>query len=1035
MMTPMLRQISVLKCHFSRWFQVRLPNLVPARIRQVAILAGCTAILGAVQLKADNLLWNGGTSGTWNDATKWLYQSDGTDYLLSDFGISSMNTGDLTNIPVWFSSNPAGPTTTISLNAMAWTGGTSVGNAETWVMRNGSFAFTLNGQKIGRDGTNTNRWNFVFGDGVGTSSTTAFNGTAADPISMGSLTLGANGSANNQIGTSNSTVTFSNVKLLFPLPAASNLTIGSSGGGINNVFRTQTGDVFDGAAFQSAIINVGSTTGSSSNRIEVDGSNLTLSGALTINGYYNNSGPSTLKSDNEVLVKNGGKISGASTVTVGSGSALRILSGAQVTSSAGTVVNAFSNLLVEGAGSLYNSTGGGFTVGGTLEVLDGAHASHFGAMTVSNGGVFTLDGEGSQFTNTSTNANPFSGTKFQLGGRLEVLNGASFESQSALEVTSTDARIVVDSLSTAVFNTQTTNAPPSGLTVSGKLTIEGGGTLYVQGVFDINSSLPAGTTLVDASDGSTLKVDGIQVDGSSLLFTDIPVQGTFAIGQSGIKVAATSGRTGARLNVLQGTNLQIGDENGQGTYDLVASGFTGEGHLQIKAGGMLSGSGRITSADGGSNRFSRVSVQGGTVQVGIEGDTFGKSLEFQHLSTTETSSFHFDIFAGDSYDQIFLDSFNDNDVINQITLNLQMDPSLLDETSYFQLFGTLGGNGVPVGNFEFNFGDSVDALRALGLRWDTSEFASTGKLSIAQLAALLTFNNATALSNGGTLIISNDGIEAAQITSKTVEGAGWNVNGVQSGTSVALGNTNATATFTPGATPLNGTYTGKITLGFDNADQTSATWNMSHTISGRSANLGNATLAANNSYRGFGLTSASGKTTATLLGGTSSHATLLQMEFSAAPSAGGGTTFLSEVLTLTGTSGAAYSDTYVLSLTYDPTLLGSLEGGNPMLGWYTDLGLDDWAWVNAVAGNTGLSLSQFYLGAYNESYGLGAYGWDSATNSVWAVLNHNQTGYGDFAVIGAAAVPEPGRMMLLALGAAAALLRRRRSGARTPQVG
>lgn len=151
------------------------------------------------------------------------------------------------------------------------------------------------------------------------------------------------------------------------------------------------------------------------------------------------------------------------------------------------------------------------------------------------------------------------------------------------------------------------------------------------------------------------------------------------------------------------------------------------------------------------------------------------------------------------------------------------------------------------------------------------------------------------------------------------------------------------------------------------------------------------------------------------------------MSFDQAP--GSGATFLSDILELRGTS----TDTYVLSLTCDPLLLDDLQdaspGAIPVLGW---LGENN-EWVNAVLGNTGMPddwetlFSTYYReGAYQSGYDLGTFGWDASTNTVWAVLNHNS----DFGVISAGAVPEPGRVLLLAAGLVATILRRRRSLAR-----
>lgn len=81
------------------------------------------------------------------------------------------------------------------------------------------------------------------------------------------------------------------------------------------------------------------------------------------------------------------------------------------------------------------------------------------------------------------------------------------------------------------------------------------------------------------------------------------------------------------------------------------------------------------------------------------------------------------------------------------------------------------------------------------------------------------------------------------------------------------------------------------------------------------------------------------------------------------------------------------SDTHVLALTYDEDLAGSL--GNGRFGIATRA--EDGTWVNAVDRNFG-GTKQFVKGAWRPQYGLGAYGVDADTKTVWAVVDHE----GDF---------------------------------------
>jgi len=100
----------------------------------------------------------------------------------------------------------------------------------------------------------------------------------------------------------------------------------------------------------------------------------------------------------------------------------------------------------------------------------------------------------------------------------------------------------------------------------------------------------------------------------------------------------------------------------------------------------------------------------------------------------------------------------------------------------------------------------------------------------------------------------------------------------------------------------------------------------------------------------------------------------------------------SDILTLWGMTdlGKANSDTYVLSMTYDPKT--SLDAQFLANGWFCLVSKSGANWVNAVNLNAG-GKKTFVLGAYSSSYGLGTYGVDTTKNQVWAVVNYT----GDFA--------------------------------------
>ncbi len=90
------------------------------------------------------------------------------------------------------------------------------------------------------------------------------------------------------------------------------------------------------------------------------------------------------------------------------------------------------------------------------------------------------------------------------------------------------------------------------------------------------------------------------------------------------------------------------------------------------------------------------------------------------------------------------------------------------------------------------------------------------------------------------------------------------------------------------------------------------------------------------------------------------------------------------------TMGSDQTDTYVLSMSFDPTGVASLLATGAF-----GLAVKDTSgnWVNAVNKDFG-GTKTFVSGPWQASYALGTYGVDPATNTAWAVINHSS----DFAV-------------------------------------
>jgi hypothetical protein len=101
----------------------------------------------------------------------------------------------------------------------------------------------------------------------------------------------------------------------------------------------------------------------------------------------------------------------------------------------------------------------------------------------------------------------------------------------------------------------------------------------------------------------------------------------------------------------------------------------------------------------------------------------------------------------------------------------------------------------------------------------------------------------------------------------------------------------------------------------------------------------------------------------------------------------------SDILSLWGMAdvGTDQTDVFTLSLTYDPRKAPRERRGEEVFGLATKDGRGHW--INAVDGNFG-GAKKIVKGAWKPEYGLGTYGVDPATKTVWAVINHNS----DFAV-------------------------------------
>jgi len=689
-------------------------------------------------------------------------------------------------------------------------------------------------------------------------------------------------------------------------------------------------------------------------------------------------------------------------------------SGATATAVLSSLTLSGTNNTIGGAGNLIinaqiTGTGGGFsTTGGGTVTLAGSN-SYTGATIVTGGNTLLVTGNNSSATGAVqvTGSSTLGGTG-SIGGAVTVAGGATAGTQGSINLQ--DGAIGTLTLgngltiggasggltSNLLFDIGNSN--PDSIAITGALTLNTGGGI-------ITISQLASTSLANGS-YSLLTYSSLTGSASSLTFSNLTNTETL-----GGKTLTLSGTTGAIVLTISGgavtpTTYSLSASAGN-TNVLVNHSTTVSSVITNSGSGTadtLNYTGLTAGATGGS--ISGSSTSGGPLALGASGTNTG--LTYTAGATSGT-------FA--------------------------VTPTLTGSATN----GTLGG-----------------AATASGTSAVAVHVYDATSLSAALSGTNMVATNAAGANRASASVTADNGLSNNQGFTNTTVANGTQIN-PGSGVNVAVFDKTG---------KMNGTYTATKSLSFNDVTTSgssiaggngdSAAINLTVTVTGQTAGAGVTLSAPVLSGQNYGTTTPGGSssgysstsnigglhsaTTATLINGTASANATISMTFYDTAAAAGAPVDnafrSSDILSLsglagsqgTGPDGSTLTDTFVLQLTFDAS-----ASGPQYIGWYDSA---KGQWVNAIAGNSTGSGLYSGTGEFNGSYAtylntstgsgggqglslgaqLGAFGYDSNTDTAWAVLDHNS----DFAVI-----PEPGTwgMILAGFGMLVAFRRFKRSGA------
>ena len=614
----------------------------------------------------------------------------------------------------WFAYDNVGSYPTSGTVTVNQASGFTTGSPQSLNVRKGTWTLNLNLTTNMFAGSSVPGV-LTLGDGAGNTPTVALAGTAAGSVAklgFTSIVLGANGSAGNKIGTATgSTVTFSNVSFERGGSAtALAWTLGTLGGGGDNVFRAAMGGQLASLSVASATINA-AASGQPANRLELDGVTLT-SGQVALNGNATSQNDITA----QAWLHNGAVVSGSGVSVGGSGSEFRVDGGAKWSGTASAIVSGSGRIVVDGANSELNFTGEniglGTNGGGTITISHGAKTSGGALFTVSAAGSLTIDAATASFAPALGAAAPTA-----ISGLLDVKNGSTV-------TVATDG----GSKTSVVMNDGSTMRISGGSTVAidGAFFHSAGSAIQITGGSMLTLTKWEGSNgelAVEA--GSTFHIDKLNVrgtTGSKTTTVAMSVQGymTWGDGSNGVTGIGFGRGGGAIVPIGSGALVELLG----GNYNLSVTGQdTNPGYLRVN-GGTLIGSGVIGSNDDANG--THLQLLAGEINPGTD-DAPGNINARQGFDVSPGTTCTFTVFGPDdgAYDTLSAPIEQSVDVA---TLKVELtSPGLLAQGERLYPFRQ-SASGEPHTATAQSF--DLPDLSADGLAWDTTHFIIDGSLRV-----------------------------------------------------------------------------------------------------------------------------------------------------------------------------------------------------------------------------------------------------------------------------------------------------------------